>query len=43
MQAAYVIKPGLVQLTEHYIRKAYYNNLRLTKTMVKCTIVNIVK
>ncbi len=31
--AAYVIKPGLFQLTEHYIResKAYYNNLHLTK------------
>ncbi len=28
-----VIKPGLFQLTEHYIceSKAYYNNLHLTK------------
>ncbi len=31
--AAYVIKPGLVLLTEHYIceSKAYYNNLHVTK------------
>ncbi len=32
-QAAYVIKPGLFQLTEHYIHEswAYYNDLCLTK------------
>ncbi len=32
-KAAYVIKPALLQLTEHYIceSKAYYNNLHLTK------------
>ncbi len=39
--AAYAIKPGLFQLTEHYIResKAYYNGLHLTKNngqMYKC-------
>ncbi len=33
LSAAYVIKLGLFQLTEHYIceSKAYYNKLHLTK------------